>query len=156
MPNLELYGTASCPYTSEMREWLEWKGTEFTEFDVDADIEAPRTRAPTGATAVHRPVAGRRRQSDPDRLAGPRLRGEFNIKTMPKAYSIQVRGIVQGVGFRPFVYRLARAKNLQGWILNTEEGVEIHLEGNEDGAAIVSRRNEIASAARCADFPHPR
>ena len=29
MPNLELYGTASCPYTSEMREWLEWKGSEF-------------------------------------------------------------------------------------------------------------------------------
>ena len=40
MPNLELYGTASCPYTSEMREWLEWKGTEFTEFDVDADSDA--------------------------------------------------------------------------------------------------------------------
>jgi glutaredoxin len=37
MPNLELYGTASCPYTSEMREWLEWKGSEFTEFDVEAD-----------------------------------------------------------------------------------------------------------------------
>src|SRR5208282_2224569 len=50
---------------------------------------------------------------------------------MLTAYSIQVRGIVQGVGFRPFVYRLARAKNLQGWVLNAAEGVEIHLEGNE-------------------------
>ena len=37
MANLELYGTASCPYTSEMREWLEWKGSEFTEFDVETD-----------------------------------------------------------------------------------------------------------------------
>jgi glutaredoxin len=40
MPKLELYGTASCPYTSEMREWLEWKRTEFTEYDVEADAEA--------------------------------------------------------------------------------------------------------------------
>jgi glutaredoxin 3 len=40
MPNLELYGTASCPYTSEMREWLEWKGSEFVEYDVDLDPEA--------------------------------------------------------------------------------------------------------------------
>ena len=37
MPKLELYGVASCPYTSELREWLEWKGSEFTEYDVDAD-----------------------------------------------------------------------------------------------------------------------
>jgi glutaredoxin len=40
MPKLELYGTASCPYTSEMRDWLEWKGREFTEYDVDADSDA--------------------------------------------------------------------------------------------------------------------
>jgi len=40
MPNLELYGTASCPYTREMREWLEWKGREFEEFDVELDEEA--------------------------------------------------------------------------------------------------------------------
>src|ERR1700719_2345685 len=40
MPNLELYGTASCPYTSEMREWLEWSGKEFQEFDVESDQQA--------------------------------------------------------------------------------------------------------------------
>jgi glutaredoxin 3 len=40
MPKLELYGTASCPYTSEMRESLEWMGTEFTEYDVEADAAA--------------------------------------------------------------------------------------------------------------------
>ena len=40
MPSLELFGTASCPYTCEMREWLEWKGRDFTEYDVEADIEA--------------------------------------------------------------------------------------------------------------------
>jgi glutaredoxin len=40
MPNLELFGTASCPYTSEMREWLEWRGKDFTEYDVEANIQA--------------------------------------------------------------------------------------------------------------------
>lgn len=44
---------------------------------------------------------------------------------------IRVRGIVQGVGFRPFVYRLAKEHGLRGWVLNGEEGVEIHVEGPE-------------------------
>jgi hydrogenase maturation protein HypF len=52
---------------------------------------------------------------------------------MASACSIRVRGVVQGVGFRPFVYRLARANTLNGWILNAEGGVEIHLEGAETG-----------------------
>ena len=40
MATLELYGTKSCQFTQEMREWLEWKGTEFVEYDVEADLEA--------------------------------------------------------------------------------------------------------------------
>jgi hydrogenase maturation protein HypF len=48
---------------------------------------------------------------------------------MASACSIRVRGVVQGVGFRPFVYRLASANTLNGWVLNVEQGVEIHLEG---------------------------
>jgi hydrogenase maturation protein HypF len=48
---------------------------------------------------------------------------------MPSAWSIKVQGAVQGVGFRPFVCRLARANSLFGWVLNGEEGVEIFLEG---------------------------
>jgi len=42
MPQTELYGTASCPYTREMRESLEWQGRDFTEYDVDTDREALR------------------------------------------------------------------------------------------------------------------
>jgi glutaredoxin len=40
MPKLELFGTKSCPWTSEMREWLEFSGQEFSEFDVELDSEA--------------------------------------------------------------------------------------------------------------------
>jgi len=42
---------------------------------------------------------------------------------------ISVRGVVQGVGFRPFVYRLAREHELIGWVLNHSGGVEIEVEG---------------------------
>jgi hydrogenase maturation protein HypF len=38
---------------------------------------------------------------------------------------------VQGVGFRPFVFRLARANSLAGWVLNEAGGVDIHVEGAE-------------------------
>lgn len=49
MPTSELYGTTSCPYTQEMREWLEWKGQDFVEYDVEADPEAlKRMNAATG------------------------------------------------------------------------------------------------------------
>ena len=64
-------------------------------------------------------------------MAGQRLCGEREIEAMLNAYSISVSGVVQGVGFRPFVYRLARAHDLKGWVLNAEKGVEIHLEGEE-------------------------
>jgi hydrogenase maturation protein HypF len=50
---------------------------------------------------------------------------------MRSARSIQIRGVVQGVGFRPFVYRLAQEQHIAGWVLNGEEGVAIHAEGDE-------------------------
>ncbi|UCH50839.1 MAG: carbamoyltransferase HypF [Chloroflexota bacterium] len=42
---------------------------------------------------------------------------------------ISARGIVQGVGFRPFVYQLASRYNLKGWVCNTSEDVKIEIQG---------------------------
>jgi hydrogenase maturation protein HypF len=48
-----------------------------------------------------------------------------------KLAKIKVQGVVQGVGFRPFVYRLAGECNLKGWVRNTSGSVEIEVEGDE-------------------------
>ncbi len=44
-----------------------------------------------------------------------------------KTYHIHIKGIVQGVGFRPFVYQMAHKQGLKGWINNTNDGVHIHI-----------------------------
>jgi len=44
---------------------------------------------------------------------------------------INIQGTVQGVGFRPFVYRLAHELNIKGWIINSSEGVTIEAQGIE-------------------------
>ena len=44
---------------------------------------------------------------------------------------LQVQGAVQGVGFRPFVYRLATTLNLSGWVNNSVAGVSIEVEGTQ-------------------------
>jgi len=50
-----------------------------------------------------------------------------------RAVSLHVTGVVQGVGFRPFVYTLATDLGIRGWVKNTSDGVFAHAEG-EDGA----------------------
>jgi hydrogenase maturation protein HypF len=53
------------------------------------------------------------------------------IKRLEKRAVISVRGVVQGVGFRPFIYRLATQHHLRGWVRNTSGNVEIEVEGND-------------------------
>jgi glutaredoxin len=40
MADFELYGSAHCPYTQDMRDWLEFNRKDFIEYDVEADPEA--------------------------------------------------------------------------------------------------------------------
>ena len=45
---------------------------------------------------------------------------------------INITGVVQGVGFRPFVYSLAKKHDLHGWVRNTSAGVVIEVDGTEE------------------------
>ncbi len=51
---------------------------------------------------------------------------------MKRAARIEVSGVVQGVGFRPFIHRLAEVHNLSGWVLNSSKGVIIEVEGERE------------------------
>lgn len=68
---------------------------------------------------------------------------------MKRSVDLHIQGIVQGVGFRPFVYREAKRHLISGWVLNANDGVHIHAEGEEDlvDAFILSLSNEAPSAA---------
>ncbi len=55
------------------------------------------------------------------------------------ARKVKINGIVQGVGFRPFVYQLANRYNLKGEVANTSSGVAIHVEGPQNNIESFSR-----------------
>ncbi|RPH94636.1 carbamoyltransferase HypF [candidate division KSB1 bacterium] len=63
---------------------------------------------------------------------------------------IRVSGVVQGVGFRPFIYNLAKRHGLAGTVLNDSRGVEIHAQGTREvvTAFIAAIRDEAPAAAR--------
>ena len=67
---------------------------------------------------------------------------------------IRVRGIVQGVGFRPFVYNLAHQLGLGGYVLNSSAGVTIEIEGDEQAIAqfISTLRNSPPPLAQIEEF----
>jgi hydrogenase maturation protein HypF len=44
------------------------------------------------------------------------------------ALELKIEGLVQGVGFRPFVYRIAKREHISGWVRNTSSGVLIHIQ----------------------------
>ncbi len=53
------------------------------------------------------------------------------MKSNRKAYRINISGLVQGVGFRPFIYRIAHDNTISGWVENNIRGVIVHAEGDE-------------------------
>jgi hydrogenase maturation protein HypF len=58
----------------------------------------------------------------------------------PTRVALAVRGAVQGVGFRPFVYRLATGLHLTGWVRNGTDGVQIEVEGPHESVDVFERR----------------
>jgi hydrogenase maturation protein HypF len=70
------------------------------------------------------------------------------------ARRIAIRGVVQGVGFRPFVYRTAQHHQVAGWVLNDATGVEVHAEGQASQlrAFVDALRLNPPPAASIADF----
>ena len=57
-----------------------------------------------------------------------------------EALHLTVAGRVQGVGFRPFIYRLANSHQLQGWVRNCTGQVEIHIQGEHQALYAFTRR----------------
>lgn len=62
--------------------------------------------------------------------------------------AVKVRGAVQGVGFRPFVYRLATELGLTGWVLNGAQGLCVEVEGAPGGVDNFCRRLEEEAPPR--------
>lgn len=73
---------------------------------------------------------------------------------LKRGASIHISGIVQGVGFRPFVYNLATRYHLSGWVKNTSAGVDIAVDGPPDilESFIKDLRDEAPPLSRIDDF----
>jgi hydrogenase maturation protein HypF len=71
---------------------------------------------------------------------------------MVERAQIIVRGIVQGVGFRPYVYSLADGLGLKGFVTNTADGVLIDIEGQRLAAFIERLPKEAPSLSRITDL----
>ena len=63
-----------------------------------------------------------------------------NIADLVTAVHLTVSGRVQGVGFRPFIYRLAHTHHLNGWVRNCTGQVEIHIQGENQALHAFTRR----------------
>lgn len=61
---------------------------------------------------------------------------------------ITVKGIVQGVGFRPFVYRMAKRFRIEGYVINTPEGVLIMAQGKNVSDFLLALQTELPLNAR--------
>ena len=62
--------------------------------------------------------------------------------------AVTVRGAVQGVGYRPFVYRLATELELTGWVLNSGQGLFIEVEGTPGGVDSFCRLLQLEAPPR--------
>lgn len=65
-----------------------------------------------------------------------------------KRIQLTLRGTLQGIGFRPFVFRLAQELMLGGWIANTTQGVLLELEGS-------AKRLRVFQERMLSELPEP-
>ncbi len=80
------------------------------------------------------------------------------VRAVPAARALHVTGVVQGVGFRPFVHRIAVRHGLAGWVLNRSGEVEIRVEGESAAidafcAALVTEAPPLAQIDRVVASP---
>src|ERR1700758_1148415 len=68
-------------------------------------------------------------------------------KAVVKRLRITLSGAVQGVGFRPFVYRLATEMELNGWVLNSSAGLVVEVEGRTGALGKFAERLEREKTA---------
>ncbi len=61
---------------------------------------------------------------------------------------LRLSGLVQGIGFRPFVYRLAKELDLKGWVNNNAQGVAIAVEGDQQQLDLFLERLQSEKPAR--------
>jgi acylphosphatase len=83
------------------------------------------------------------------------------ITTALQRRRIVVQGIVQGVGFRPFVFGLASSLNLAGFVLNDSHGVTIEVEGGQGALetfqqALLDRPPRLPVSMKYLPNPSPR
>ncbi len=67
---------------------------------------------------------------------------------------VRIRGVVQGVGFRPFVYRMASSESLRGWVRNESGAVTIEAQGERPAVArfLIALREQSPAQARVEEF----
>jgi acylphosphatase len=70
------------------------------------------------------------------------------------AVRLHITGVVQGVGFRPFIYRVAQRHGIAGWVLNAHDGVHVVAEASDDAIArfVDEVRHRVPPAAHVATF----
>ena len=159
MPGSSSSARPRCPYTRDMREWLEWDGREFVEYDVEAD--------PRRAARLRRD--GRRRRTVPVLVEDGRVvqvgwqgRGCVVSLRVRRDDAAPARFACRGVGAgrRVPAVRLPARRARTRWPAgsrNGASGVEIHVEGTRTRAETRSSRAlERSAAARRGTSPRRR
>src|SRR5512136_2545615 len=85
----------------------------------------------------------------------PGMSSRYNCRMSgQRKASIHITGIVQGVGFRPFVYGQATRFALKGWVRNTSAGVDIEVDGTQPilDDFLHALKNELPPLARIDTF----